>query len=353
MPKEKVIIWVKGIDDLIQGEGQVGGLTVQMMFWSLAFRDSDFQVFTFTNKKKREFKGLSFLRFPENKLFNILFEFFYSFFYIIKIRPDIILFRGASRSLFLLSYLSSLFKVNLIFMGASDVNFIVGEELISGKNYNKKLYRIGLKKTKNIIVQNKNQADNLFKYYGKKALCISNIWGAKPSLTKENDLIIWVGNFRKLKRPEWFIRLSSKYPKHNFVMAGAPNIKEFYDDCRMKSKQITNLEFLGPIPFSESEKLFDKAKLLICTSEFEGFPNTFLQAWSRNIPIISTVDPNELFNKKQLGIYINNENELSKAFDSILNDNALYENIQNNISHYFEESHDLARGLEKMLFYIK
>src|SRR5690606_20719461 len=136
--------------------------------------------------------------------------------------------------------------------------------------------------------------------------------------SKINKSIIWVGNFRALKRPEWFLRLAMKFPKENFIMVGYPTNKSLYEYCLDLSESIENLNFLGPISFRKSEKLFDNAKVLICSSELEGFPNTFLQAWSRNIPVISTVNPSNLISQKNLGLYVNSENDLQNQLERVL-----------------------------------
>lgn len=353
MNKQKVIIWTIGIDNLLEGKGHVGGLTVQMMFWAFTFRKENFEIYTFTEHKNRIFKDLNLLHFPQQKRLNHLFEILYSIYYIIKIRPGIILFRGASRSLFLLSYLSSLFKIKLIFMGASDVNFIIGKENIPGRNYNKWLYRKGLKKIKYIIVQNYQQAVSLLENYNKKSITIPNIWEGSSQNIDDKELIIWVGNFRRLKRPEWFIHLAKQFPNQVFVMAGFPFDKKLHQECLDLSKNIGNLSFLGPIPFQESEQLFSKAKILVCTSEYEGFPNTFLQAWSRNIPILSTVDPSHLISKKELGYLIANENELSNQLDRLINNKDLINKIEINISDYFNLSHNPKVHLKRLFNYIK
>src|SRR5690554_377545 len=352
MSKKKVIIWTTGIDDLLEGQGQVGGLTVQMMFWAFAFKKNGFITYSFSNSSKRYFKGLNLLKFPQTKRFSIISESLFTIYYIIKVRPDIIIFRGASRTLFLLSYLSSIFKIKLVFMGASDVNFIPGKENIAGRGYNKFLFRKGLKKTKNIVVQNDQQAESLSDNYHKKSIVIPNIWSRNSNLKCDNDLIIWVGNFRRLKRPEWFIHLAQKFPSQDFVMAGFPNNKKLYESCLDLSKSITNLDFLGPITFEESEKLFDKAKLLVCTSEYEGFPNTFLQAWARNIPVLSTVDPSGLIAQKQLGIYVQDELQLNRQFENLISDHIQYTMINKNILNYFKNNHNPSLHLSRLLDYI-
>ena len=43
-----------------------------------------------------------------------------------------------------------------------------------------------------------------------------------------------------------------------------------------------------------------KSKILINTSSFEGFPNTFVQAWANGVPVISLkVDPDNIIKKKK------------------------------------------------------
>lgn len=353
MNKQKIIIWTTGIDDLLEGKGEVGGLTVQMMHWAFAFHQENYKVFTFTKGFSRKFKGLNLLKASPRKQISIVFDSFNAIYYIFKIRPNVILFRGASRNLFIISKLCLFFKIKLIFMGASDVNFIMGKENVAGGRHNKRLYRKGLKNTQYFVVQNKKQADSLLENYKKGSICIPNIWQDKLKNNGSKELIIWVGNFRNLKRPKWFLNLAEKYPNHQFTMAGFPSNQELYTSCSSHSTKIPNLTFLGPITFEESEELFDKAKLLVCTSEYEGFPNTFLQAWSRKVPILSTVNPNGLISERLLGYVIENENELCNQMNTLIKNETLINKIEANISEYFQDNHNPETHLNRLLNYIE
>lgn len=353
MSANKVIIWTSGIDDLLsQKEGYVGGITVQMMFWALTFVEEHWTVFSFTNHNSRNFMNLNFLKFPQFKYLKIVFEAVYTTYVLIKIRPDLIIIRGASRTLFILSHLSSLMKIKLVFFGASDVNFIKGKEGIGGSEYNKKLFRKGLEKTAKIVVQNKEQAICLYQNYKKDSITIPNIWLSKEVNFKSDENIIWIGSFRALKRPEWFVSLANNFPQEQFIIAGYPLDKDLYDSCKLRSNSISNISFLGPVTFEESEKLFEKAKVLICTSEYEGFPNTFLQAWSRNIPVIATVDPNNLLSQKRMGVLVKNEVELKQSLKFFLNKKDYRTEIKRNISDYFEKNHNPKSHIKSLLTYI-
>ena len=65
---------------------------------------------------------------------------------------------------------------------------------------------------------------------------------------------------------------------------------------------VPNLELLAPRPRHELPALYRCAVAIVNTSKLEGFPNTFLEAWSNGTPALSLrVDPDGVIEANDLG----------------------------------------------------
>ena len=349
--QKKIIIWTKGLDDFLKGEKKFnGGIAVQMSFWAKTFHQNNWKVYSLSENQKVVIEGIYFIKSPTFNKIGIFVELFSSLRIILKIKPDVIIRRGASRNQIFTAFWAKLFGVKLILMGASDTDFDTGKEIIN-REHDRLLYRKGVQLTNYFIAQNKQQISRLQGNYKKNnIIIIPNIWRKVTKNDNEklsfNEYILWVANFHKRKRPEWFIELAKNHPKKQFVMVGGPGNIDFYNWCKSEAENVKNLLFLGPQDFWFTNSIFTGAKLFFCTSESEGFPNTFLQAWSNNIPVITTFDPSDVVNKKQLGIVVNSIDELQIATHKLLNDAELYQCIQENIQKYFESTHDSQKAYE-------
>ena len=236
----------------------------------------------------------------------------------------------------------------MIFFGASDVNFQYEKEGIRRK-HDRMLYRFGLRNTKYFVAQNQLQYDLLVNAYNKKdVIIIPNIWLTQEQNNKEREIILWVANFRQLKRPQWFIQLAKDFPQYKFVMVGATIDNILYEECKSEADKLSNLDFMGGQSFANVNEIFTRAKYFVCSSEYEGFPNTFLQSWSNSIPVITTVDPSALVKDKGLGVVVDSYDELKNAVELIENDKELYLKMKNNIDNYFTQSHSAVNQYSKM-----
>jgi glycosyltransferase involved in cell wall biosynthesis len=74
-----------------------------------------------------------------------------------------------------------------------------------------------------------------------------------------------------------------------------------------------NLRVEGAVPHNRVMDLMSSAILLVNTSELEGFPNVFLEAWSCGTPVATLgVDPDGLIHDEGLGWVCDSVDELAR-----------------------------------------
>jgi len=182
-----------------------------------------------------------------------------------------------------------------LYSGASDTDFMKGQERMRFAR-DRLLFRWGLGKVSAIVAQTERQRELVQAHYDRPACVIRNAYrcpqACKP---RQQGLVLWVGGIRRVKRPERFITLARSFPERRFRMIGGPvgqdsAARDYFEAIRREAAGVPNLEFLGFVPVDLVESHFDEAGIFVNTSDHEGFPNTFLQAWSRGIPTVSYFD---------------------------------------------------------------
>lgn len=210
-------------------------------------------------------------------------------------RPDIIYTRTAGGQVAACAYHAWRRGCKLVYAGANDMEF--GRERIPGvSDRDTHLFRWGLKRADAVVAQNREQSESLQRHWGRDAVVIPN--------TLEDPLhqpasfdgpVLLVGTVKPLKRPELFVRLAQAVPDRQFRIVGGPPGDEegrrYYDVIRQAAAAVPNLKLVGFVPYRQVGAEFDGAAVLVNTSETEGFPNTFLQAWLRGVPTLSFVAP--------------------------------------------------------------
>ena len=182
-----------------------------------------------------------------------------------------------------------------VYSGASDVDFVRGKQEIDLAR-DRWLFEYGLKHVDGVFVQNENQRENLARDYGREGALIPNCYAAPEdaSPADPDGYVLWVASVKPQKRPELFLEMARRMPQYRFVMIGGADAsgrgKEFADNIRKEAEALPNVEYRGFLPFIEADKQFSGARVLVNTSIYEGFPNTFLQAWARGVPSVAFVD---------------------------------------------------------------
>ncbi len=211
--------------------------------------------------------------------------------------PDIILDFCASPRLFLYAVLKRVLQTKIVFFTGSDNDVNGGYKKVENPVFDL-FYRIGLRHADDIIAQVPLHQTLLRKKFGLKSRLVLSPYLEMPPLERvDKDIILWVGRAAYYKKPELFVQLARAHPGEKFVMIcnTSPYDNGFMDSIKKRLDDIPNLEFYEYVPFPAMESYYSRAKLLVNTSDFEGFPNTFIEAAVKATPVLSlNSDPNAM-----------------------------------------------------------
>lgn len=200
-----------------------------------------------------------------------------------------------------------------------------------------------------VLAQNETDANNLSAITGAPVQVIRNAHRVHPIQQQPQDKILWVGRSATVKRPELFLELAKLLPQIQFTMIcqRADNQRQ-YDKLVTRAKQIKNLKFIPRVPFHKIHEYFQRAKVFVNTSDYEGFPNTFIQACKSATAILSlNVNPDNFLDKHNCGISCNGDwRLLVDSLRSLLEeDRCLKMGI--NGKKYVEEYHDVTKIIKQ------
>ena len=204
---------------------------------------------------------------------------------------DLYYYRSASMWVGVTAEFCRLHGRRAIYAGASDRDFLPRQGGQIRYARDRWLFRRGIERVHAIVAQNEIQRSTCRRTYGRDAVIIPSCYPLpRNHPAGEKDLVLWVGTVHANKRPGLLLDLAERLPQRRFAMIGGPGADAaFYESIRARAAGIANLEFKGFLPLAEVERWFDRARVLVNTSLFEGMPNTFLQAWARGVPTASFV----------------------------------------------------------------
>ena len=189
----------------------------------------------------------------------------------------------------------------------------------------RKLYAYGLKRADLVLSQTHEQQRLLVKNYHRESVVIPSLVsppGRCDTFGARDIDVLWVGALRTLKRPRLLLDLARRLPHLKFVMAGGPypDPPTLFEEVKREARKLPNVRFLGHVPFHDIGSLFERARLLAGTSEIEGVPNTYLQAWSHGTPVVAYLDPEHLIARNDLGSVVSSQDEMADAISQLLGD---------------------------------
>jgi len=300
--------------------------------------------------------------FEESEAFNLVKTFdlrdslikkIYNFHKKIKIiRPDYIIQRGLSKFTCLLAIYCKAVGIKLVYMLASDVESSGRYQRSGRRSF---LFKWLVRFSYLIISQNKFQKEQLLKKYKKNSEVLYSGFEIYPAPSTKTNLVLWVGRCDVMKRPNILIELARKNPDYSFIMiCPAGKDRGFYKKILQMANSAKNLEFINFLPFNQTDAYFSRAKILVNTSDYEGFPQTFIQAAKNATPIVSlNVDPEHFITHHNCGFVTNgNLDQLNKNIQQILTDKNLFETLSKNAYEYAKKNHDINENIKKLLNFL-
>lgn len=196
-------------------------------------------------------------------------------------------------------------------------------------------------------------SDNVARWYPRKR--IHTVYNGTPFPdsselhTQPGKQVVWVNNIKRVKRPEWFVELARRLPDYDFVMIGAlyPGrygraIQQILDEAP------ANLHYLGRQPVETANQIIGQSDLLVYTTRpgYEGFGNSFLQAWMRAVPTISTYTLDDIPEREQIGRYVTDVPSLTAAVAELMESTAQRMDMGARARRYAESHHSVAHMVD-------
>ena len=157
-------------------------------------------------------------------------------------------------------------------------------------------------------------------------------------------VVLWVGTAFKRKQPQVFFELAKALPVVQFRMVIGPgNDAALFNQIKKQATAIPNIDYIGFVPYRFINKHYARASVLINTSIWEGFPNTFLQAWAHKTPVVSlAVDPDHVIHRNELGFCSGTLRQMVKDVKLLVKDNRLRYKMGENAWLYINREHDIT-----------
>ena len=210
-------------------------------------------------------------------------------------------------------------------------------------------FKFSLQHTRFVVTQNISDKENLRRTLGISSILIRNGHCIEKLSEKNRDIILWVARSGHEKNPQLFIDLAAQLPTENFVMICPQALGDNkYEQLMRNASAVTNLKFIKEVPYHQTGEYFRKAKVFICTSQREGFPNTYIQACMNATPILSlSINPDGFLDKYNCGICCKgNFGQFLESLKSMLTENRCME-LGRNGRKYVEEYHDIKKIIKE------
>lgn len=274
--------------------------------------------------------------------------------------PDVLVQGCAGVNTGIMAFIAQQLGVPFINRVASDAETDARLPKIVPQQYERVAYRYGLRRAAAVICQNQYQLQHLQSYLpaGRLSIIHNPFAVADPAAVPrprdERKYVAWLGVFRKPKNLPLLLQLARNLPEIRFRVAGTPERNAGSDvmDAMAGLERLPNVEMAGYVRRNQVLEYLSGAVALLSTADFEGFSNTFLEAFSVGTPMVlrSQVDPDSIVSQNRLGLVAADDDALEGMLRSMWSmPSPEFAEFSNRCVEYVREHHDPIRKMNELI----
>ena len=251
------------------------------------------------------------------------------------------------KTVFMTWLFCKIYKKKFVYMTASDRE--CDRKNIRNSPFFGRLFNIALEHADSIVISVKHHEQLLRTHHPAISCPIVYIpHGMSRTHTntpiEKKKYILWLSRCDSWKNPELFIELARQFPKEQFVMIASlqSSQKELFKKVLSSAQATPNITFIPGIPHHQTHTYFNQAKILVSTSDFEGFSMAFMQSGFAGTPVLTlNLNPDSIITDHNLGYCAHGNFELMKRQLQALLDPQDIRTKSENITQYMNDHYDI------------
>jgi glycosyltransferase involved in cell wall biosynthesis len=228
------------------------------------------------------------------------------------------------------------------------------------QTYQRLAYDYGMKRADAVLCQNRYQVAQFEQRLPSAPVHLihnpfsipKQLAGAMPR--EDRRYVAWLAVFRDGKNLPLLARLAKRLPHIRFRVGGMPEkrMSAAVGEAMAVLQSLPNVEMVGYVRRQDVMTFLSNAVALLSTSDFEGFSNTFLEAFAAGTPLVlrRQIDPDAIVAEKGLGFSARDEDDLAAALDRIWSmERGDFHELSARCMAYVREEHDPQAKVEQLM----
>lgn len=215
------------------------------------------------------------------------------------------------------------------------------------------VYRALLRVPDHVFAQNKRQRQLLHDNHGIESTLVGNGHAVpEGEIDKESPpIVLWLSNLKSIKNPKLFLEVADQCQDLpcKFCMVGRPIDDDLHRTVLRQAAGQDNLKYHGGCGIVESNEYFAKASVYLHTGNTEGFPNTFIQSWMHQTPVIALkTDPDAVLQQHEIGVRCESIDEMMSQVARLIAEPNLREVLGENAQQYASAEHSIEAVIDRI-----